>query len=99
MKQLAKDLEKIKKSIDNFQKKYQDKLANEFALYVVVALIRERGIFLDKVVYDLNELSINALSIEKQIIAERLADKYKIRDKVEQKSQEKLIKKQLKEMK
>lgn len=97
--QIAKDLKKIKDSLERFSKKYNGKLTDELGIYCIIAIIKDRGVFIEKVSYDLNELSINALSIEKQVITKRLADKYKLKDKEERKSQKKLLKKQIKAMK
>ena len=98
-KQIAYDLKKIKDSIEKFSKKYDGKLTEELAIYAVIAIIKDRGVFIEKVRYDLNELSINASSVEKQVITKALADKYKEKDKKEIASQKKLITKQVTDIK
>lgn len=98
-KQIAYDLKKIKDSIEKFANKYSNSLTEELGIYAVIAVIKDRGIFIEKVKYDLNELSLNATNIEKQIITKKLTDKYKEKDKTDRKEQKKLITKQIKEIK
>lgn len=97
--QIAEGLNKVKKAIDKFNSNFKDSMPDDLALFCVIALIKDRGIFIEKVKFETQELGINITSIEKHVIHKSLADKYKAKDKEEQKEIKRLIKKQVKQIK
>ena len=96
--EVLEGLKKLKKAIDRFEKEFHGIMPDEMGITVSIGVVRDKTIFIEKVKYDMMELSLNVESIEKQIIYEKLAAKYKAKDIEEQADQKKLIEKQVHEI-
>lgn len=91
------NLDRIKKSIEKFQKRFK-KMPEDMGVMFTVSVVSDREVITDTVRYVNNELSINVANFEKKIIFEKLSKKYKELDKKDLKESKKLLKKEMKKM-
>ena len=97
--QVKDGLNKIKKVVERFHRDFNDRMPQDIGVICMLAIIKDKQIFIESVKYHAIELGLNVENIEKSVIYQNLARKYALRDKEDRKEQKKLIKKQVKDMK
>lgn len=96
--QVADGMKRVKKAIETFNKNFSGVMPDEIGIYCMIAIVKDKKVFIETVKYDTIELSLNVEPIEKKIILEKLSKKYSKKDKDNLKEQKKLIKKQIHDM-
>jgi len=94
---LVSRLSKVMSLVEGLKK--QDLVPPELGVYFVIAIVKDKSIITETVLFDTNELGVNVENFEKVIIHQKLLKKYKARDKEDQKSQKKRFKSQIKQSK
>jgi hypothetical protein len=97
--QVKEGIDKVKKSVERFHRDFKDRMPEEIGIICMIAVVKDKKLFIESVKYNTVELGLNVESIEKSVIYKNLAKKYAEKDKQEQKEQKKFIKQQVKDIK
>lgn len=97
--QVKDGINKVKKVVERFHRDFKDTMPEEIGMICMIAIIKDKKIFIESVKYNTIELGLNVESIEKSVIYKNLAKKYAEKDKQERIEQKKFIKQQVKKIK
>jgi hypothetical protein len=97
--QVKDGINKLKKAVERFQRDFKDRMPEDIGMICLLAILKDKKLFIESVKYHTMELGLNVESIEKSIIYKNLSKKYTEKDKQERIEQKKFIKKQVKDIK